>query len=196
MCFEVPMKREIMALVSRGWKLLDFKRNFGLMKRGRDLLQRTFSFSVPRHCRRNVFLRGFVICGGRVHSTSRRAALCRAQILKPRLNPAVHHGADFSRRLIVEQLVEVPTNVFQDRIQQRTLEQISDTPVPQVVVVLVEFFTHFSRDRVQQRFAELIFQTLAISLAVKRATFARCCLYPVELPLICLRQQQTQLRAV
>ena len=62
--------------------------------------------------------------------------------------------------LIVEQLVEVPTNVFQDRIQQRTLEQISDTPVPQVVVVLVEVFTHFSRDRVQQRFAELIFQIL------------------------------------
>ena len=30
--------------------------------------------------------------------------------------------------LIVEQLVDVPTNVFQDRIQQRTLEQISDTP--------------------------------------------------------------------
>ena len=34
--------------------------------------------------------------------------------------------------LIVEQLVEVPKFVSQDRIQQRTLEQISDTPVPQV----------------------------------------------------------------
>ena len=77
----------------------------------------------------------------------------------------------FLATLIVEQLAEVLTNVFQDRIQQRTL----DTSVPQVAVVLVEVFTHFSRDRVQQRFAELIFQSLAISLAVKRATFARCC---------------------
>ena len=33
----------------------------------------------------------------------------------------------------------------------------------------------FLRDRVQQRFAEQIFQSLAISLAVKRATFVRCC---------------------
>ena len=83
--------------------------------------------------------------------------------------------------------------MIQDRIQQRTLEQISDTPVPQVVVVLVEVFTHFSRDRVQQRFGELIFHTLAISLAVKRATFARCCLYPVELLLICLRRTRNPL---
>ena len=94
----------------------------------------------------------------------------------------------FLATLIAEQLAEVPTNVFEDRIQQRTLEQISDTPVPQVVVVLVEVFTHFSRNRVQQRFGELIFHTLAISLAVKRATFARCCLYPVGLLLICLRR--------
>ena len=28
MCFEDPTKREIMALASRGWKLLDFKRNY------------------------------------------------------------------------------------------------------------------------------------------------------------------------
>ena len=27
-----------------------------------------------------------------------RAALCRAQVLKPRPNPAMHHGADFWRR--------------------------------------------------------------------------------------------------
>ena len=32
--------------------------------------------------------------------------------------------------LVAEQLVEVSKFVFQDRIQQRTLEQISDTPVP------------------------------------------------------------------
>ena len=99
----------------------------------------------------------------------------------------------FLERTFSEQLAEVPTNVFQDRIQQRTLEQISGTLVPQVVVVLVEVFTHFSRDRVQQRSGELIFHTLAISLAVKRATFARCCLYPVELLLICLRRTRNPL---
>ena len=58
MCFEDPTKREIMALASRGWKLLDFERKFGLMKRDRDSLQRTFSFSIPRHCHRSVFLIG------------------------------------------------------------------------------------------------------------------------------------------
>ena len=31
----------------------------------------------------------------------------------------------------IEQFVEVPKVVVQDRIQQRTLEQITDTPVPQ-----------------------------------------------------------------
>ena len=65
--------------------------------------------------------------------------------------------------------------------QQRTLEQISDTTVPQVVEELVEVFTVFSQDRVQQRFAELIFQTLAISLAEKireRARSARHMLTP------------------
>jgi len=44
-CFEVPMKRELMALVRAQVKALDFKRNHGLMNSGRDLLQRTFSFS-------------------------------------------------------------------------------------------------------------------------------------------------------
>ena len=39
------------------------------------------------------------------------------------------------------------TDVFQDRNLQRILEQISDTLVPQVVVVLVEVFV-FSQDRV------------------------------------------------
>ena len=60
--------------------------------------------------------------------------------------------------LIVEQLVEVPKTVSQDRIQQRTLQQIPDTPGPQVVEELVEVFTHFSQDAHQQRFAEQIFE--------------------------------------
>ena len=54
-------------------------------------------------------------------------------------------------------------DVIQDRIQQRTLEQISDTPVPQVTEELVEVFTVFSQDRDQQRFAEQIFASPAIS---------------------------------
>ena len=45
----------------------------------------------------------------------------------------------FLATLIAEQLAEVPTNVFQDRIQQRTLEQISDT------LVLVEVFSFLQR---------------------------------------------------
>ena len=57
----------------------------------------------------------------------------------------------FLATLIVEQLVEVPTNVFQERIQQRTLEQISNTPVPQVVEETRKVFTVFSQERDQQR---------------------------------------------
>ena len=54
-------------------------------------------------------------------------------------------------------------DVIQDRIQQRSLEQISDTPVPHVMEELVEVFTVFSQDRDQQRFAEQIFASPAIS---------------------------------
>ena len=67
---------------------------------------------------------------------------------------------------VIEQFVDVSKFVFQDRIQ-RTLEQISDTPVPQVVEELVEVFTHFHQDGVQQRFAEQIFEIPAISLDEK-----------------------------
>ena len=42
---------------------------------------------------------------------------------------------------MTEQFVEVPKTVSQDRMQQRTLEQISVTTVPQVVEELVEVFT-------------------------------------------------------
>ena len=63
---------------------------------------------------------------------------------------------------MIEQFVEVPKTVSQDRIQQRTLEQISDTPVPQVVQELVGLHS-FHQDGVQHRFVGLIFETLAIS---------------------------------
>ena len=65
--------------------------------------------------------------------------------------------------LVVKQLVEVPKFVFQDRIQQRTLEQISDTPDPQVVEELVKVFTDFSLGGVQHFFVEQIFGIPAIS---------------------------------
>ena len=94
----------------------DFKKNFGLLKRG------------------PLFAAADLLC----------AALCRAQVLKPRPNPAMHHeqiSRDADRRTVGRSV----DDVFQDRIQQRTLEQISDTPVPQVVVVLVKVFTHSSQ---------------------------------------------------
>ena len=59
--------------------------------------------------------------------------------------------------------MKVPTNVFQGRILQRTLEQISDIPVPQVVQELVEGITDLSHDRDQQRFAEQLFEHPATS---------------------------------
>ena len=46
---------------------------------------------------------------------------------------------------------------------QRTLEQISEIPVPQVVKELVEVFTDLFQDRDQQRFAEQIFENPATS---------------------------------
>ena len=42
-----------------------------------------------------------------------------------------------------EQLVEVLKTVLQDRIQQRTVEQIVDVPVPQVLKELAEVFKSF-----------------------------------------------------
>ena len=64
-----------------------------------------------------------------------------------------------------EQLVEVLKTVLQDRIQQRTVEQIADVPVPQMLKELAEVFKSFRRDRIQQRIVE---QTIpAIPLAEK-----------------------------
>ena len=61
--------------------------------------------------------------------------------------------------------MEVPKTISQDRIQQQTLEQIVDTPVPQVVEELAEASKVFSQDRVQQRFGGQIIETPALSLA-------------------------------
>ena len=117
-------------------------------------------------CLGNVFLRRCVgKCGGRLRCSSRRVALCCAQDLNPdRILQRI-----WENRLLpvpvtavsLEQLVEVPKFMSQDRIQHRTLEQISDTPVPHVVEELVVVFTHFSKDGVSTAyFAEQIFQIL------------------------------------
>ena len=61
---------------------------------------------------------------------------------------------------MVKQLVDAPKTVSQDRIQQRTVEQIVDVPFPQAV----EVFRVFSKDRIQQRAVEQTIDTLATSL--------------------------------
>ena len=53
---------------------------------------------------------------------------------------------------MVKQLVEMPETVSHDRIQQRTVEQIVDAPVPQAVEELAwKSRRVFSQDRIQQR---------------------------------------------
>ena len=66
---------------------------------------------------------------------------------------------------MVKHLVEVPETVSQDRIQQRTVEQIVDAPVPQAVEELAEVSKVFSQDRIQQRAVEQTIENPAISLA-------------------------------
>ena len=61
--------------------------------------------------------------------------------------------------------MKLQNTVSQDRIRQRTVEQIVDTSDPQVVEKLVVVFRVFSQDRIQQRIVE---QTIpAIPLAEK-----------------------------
>ena len=61
----------------------------------------------------------------------------------------------------------VSTPVSRDRVQQRTVEQIVDAPVPQTVEELTEAFKVFSQNRAQQRFEEQIVEPRAVSLAEK-----------------------------
>ena len=57
---------------------------------------------------------------------------------------------------IVEQRVEVPKIIPQERVQQRTVEQIVDVPVPQVVEEIVEVAKIIPQERVQQRTVEQV----------------------------------------
>ena len=66
---------------------------------------------------------------------------------------------------MVTQLAEVPETVSQDRIQQRTVEQIVDAPVQQAVEELAEVSKVFSQDRIQQRAVEQTIENPATSLA-------------------------------
>ena len=64
-----------------------------------------------------------------------------------------------------EQLVEVLKTILQDRIQQRTVEQIVDVPVPQVLKELAEVSKSSRRDRIQQLSVEQSRETPTTSLA-------------------------------
>ena len=55
--------------------------------------------------------------------------------------------------------MEVPKIISQDRIQERTVKQIVDIPVPQAVEELVEVSKVSFQDRVQQRFGRQIIET-------------------------------------
>ena len=65
----------------------------------------------------------------------------------------------------IEETIEVPKIVSQDRIPQRNAEPVMDIPVPQVVEEFAEVFKVFFQNRVQQRIVEQTTETPAISLA-------------------------------
>ena len=80
----------------------------------------------------------------------------------------MHSGTDFDVTVpeMGEQLVEVPETISQDRIRQRTVEQIVDAPVPQAVEELpMEVSKDFAQDRIQQRAVEQIIENPANSVA-------------------------------
>ena len=66
---------------------------------------------------------------------------------------------------MMTQLVEVPETVSRDGVQQRTVEQIVDAPVPQAVEELAEVSRVFSQDGIQQRAIE---QTTPATSLVER----------------------------
>ena len=72
---------------------------------------------------------------------------------------------------VVEKIVETPEiqtgHGIQDRIQQRTVEQIVDVPVQQVVEEQADRAKVFSQDRAQQHFGGQIVEPPAVSLIEK-----------------------------
>ena len=63
---------------------------------------------------------------------------------------------DISVPEMMKQLIEVTKIISQDRIQQKTLEQISDTSVSQAVKELDEPCKVLSRDRPQRKFDVIV----------------------------------------
>ena len=53
---------------------------------------------------------------------------------------------EVQRVQFLDRMNGIPENVSQDRIPQRTAEQITDAPVPRVTGELVEAFKVFDRD--------------------------------------------------
>ena len=70
-------------------------------------------------------------------------------------------------RYLAEQDTEVSETVSRDGVQQRTVEQIVDAPVPQAVEELAEVSTIFSQDMIQQRAVEQTIKNPAVSLVEK-----------------------------
>ena len=78
---------------------------------------------------------------------------------------AVQKAVEVPQVQFLDRMDGIPETVSQDRIPQRTAEQITDAPVPQVTGELVEDFNVFSQSLVQQRIVEPIAETPAVSLA-------------------------------
>ena len=74
---------------------------------------------------------------------------------------------DRTLQCMAKQLVEVLETVFRNRVQQRTVEQIVDAPVPQAVEEPAEVSRVFSQDEIQQRVMEQDIETPAVSLVEK-----------------------------
>ena len=139
-------------------------------------------------------------CAGRATGDAKRQAQMTQKVLKT-VTPQMQYSdgivdlpAVTQRRIptiqTAQRTVEVPNVVSQDRIPQRTVEQVIDTLIPQIVEEIIEVFTGeflslmsrkmkdtdreeelveafkvFVQDRVQQRIMEQITETPAVSIA-------------------------------
>ena len=94
------------------------------------------------------------------------------------------------QRQAPQETIEVPKTVSQDRIPQRTTEQVMDTPVPQVAKEIIEMFNVFLQSRVQQRMVEQITETPAVFLAEETVETPKT--QTLEKIIYCLRENQCE----
>ena len=94
------------------------------------------------------------------------------------------------QRQAPQETIEVPKTVSQDRIPQRTTEQATDTPVPQVAEEIIEICNVFSQSHVQQRMVEQITETPAVSLAVETMETPK--IQTQEKIICCLEENQSE----